>query len=186
MYEKTVESQVVFKGRLLTVEQQKVELESGTYAGREIVRHRGAVAVLARLPDARFVLVRQFRKPVEQELMEVVAGCLEGGEPPAACARREVREETGYTVKRLHALGRIYPTPGYCDEVLHLFYADLKPEPQPQRPDDDERVKVLHLSQAELEQHIASHAVRDAKTLAVWLRYEKSPWFTGGRSSPVS
>ena len=179
MYEKTVESETVFKGRLLTVEKQKVELESGTYASREVVRHRGAVAVLARLPDGQFVLVQQFRKPVEQELVEVVAGCLECGELPEECARREVREETGYTVLTIRPLGVLYPTPGYCDEVLHLFYADLDPLRQAQRPDDDERVKVLYFTAAELDRRLTTHAIRDAKTIALWLRYEKSPWFHG-------
>jgi len=171
MHEKTIRRRTVFKGRLLTVEHQIIELEQGVHASREIIRHRGAVAVLGRLPDQRFVLVRQYRKPVEKEMAEAVAGCLEKGELPRHSAIREVGEETGYAVTRLVALGRMYPSPGYCDEVLHLFYAELKPAQTGHRPDVDERVHPVYYSEQQLETMIRSGRMQDAKTIVLWAKY---------------
>jgi ADP-ribose pyrophosphatase len=170
MRERTLKSRTVFKGVLLHVDVEDVELEDGRRAEREILRHPPAVVVLARRPDGRFALVKQFRKPVEADLIEVVAGCLERGETPAAAARREVAEETGYKVRRLRRLGRVYSTPGCCDEVLHLFYAELSPAPAGHCPDDDEQVEVLFLDRDRVERMIARGEIADAKTLAVWFR----------------
>ena len=126
MLEKTVAVQTAFQGRLLTVECVTVELESGVLATRDIVRHRGAVAVLARQAAGRFVLVKQFSKPLERETIEIIAGCREAGETPEQTAVREVREETGYEVASLRPLGSLYPAPGYCTERLELYFAELQ------------------------------------------------------------
>ena len=169
--ERTIESTEIFRGRLLRVEVVKVELEPGKTGRREIVHHPGAVAVLARLPDRRLVLVRQYRKPIERDLLEVVAGCLDPGEDPDACAAREVREETGYAVASLRRLGAIYPVPGYSDERLHAYYAELQVTAGAPEPDEDERVAVEYLTEADLEGRIARGEIEDAKTLAIWLLY---------------
>lgn len=172
MPERTLQSRAVFRGRLLGVEVLRVALGDGRTGRREIVHHPGAVAVLCRRPDGRFVMVRQYRKPVERVLLEVVAGCLHPGEPPARCARREVREETGYRVRRLRRLGLIYPTPGYCDERLHLFFAELEAAPAAQSLDEDERVAPVAIAAPQLERLIRGGRIRDAKTLAAWLMYK--------------
>jgi len=171
-HERTVTSRCAYRGRILRVDELDVELENGRTAHREIVRHAAAVAVLARRPDGRFVLVRQFRKAAERVLLEVVAGGLEPGETPEACARRELREETGYGTVRIAPLGSIFLSPGYCDEVLHLFFAEVEATPAAPEPDDDERLEPVLLEEAELQAAAApGGSIEDSKTLAVWARY---------------
>lgn len=168
MSEKTVSSQRAFDGRLLKLDVLEVELDGGRRARREVVSHPGAVAVWSRLPDGRCVFVRQFRKAIEGELLEVVAGTLEPGEAPDACAAREVREETGYDVKSLAPLGFIYSAPGFCVERLHVFFAELAETGRPAAPDPDEALEVVRLTRDEWRALVARGEVRDAKTLAAW------------------
>ncbi|MBI2438428.1 MAG: NUDIX hydrolase [Lentisphaerae bacterium] len=171
MNEKTVGSQRVFNGKLLRLEVLEVELDGGRRARREIVRHPGAVAVWARVPDGRFVFVRQFRKAIEQELLEVVAGTRDAGETWEACARREIKEETGYTVKTLALLGSLFTAPGFCSEQIAIFYAELS-NGGATDPDPDERLEVVLLDETEWKAMIARGAIQDAKTWAAWGLYE--------------
>jgi len=180
MYE-TLKSETVFDGKLLKLELLEIDVGSGRTASREIVRHAGAVAALARIPDGRFVFVRQFRKAVEKELLEIVAGRLEPGEQPELCARRELKEETGYDVAELYSLGGVYNAPGYCSEKLYLFFAELRAERGAQACDEDEHVTVVLLSASEFEAQVAAGRIEDAKTLAAWLAFEKMK--TGGTES---
>ena len=173
MYEKTLTSTPAFSGRLLNVEVLEVELEPGVRSRREIVRHPGATAIVARIPDGRFVFVRQFRKPIETELLEIVAGGLEKGELPADCARREIKEETGHDVLSLRPLGTAYPAPGYTDEILHLFFAELSATRDAQHGDHDERITVEYLTEAEVEALLDQGAIHDGKTLAAWLLFTR-------------
>lgn len=173
MYEKTLKKRTVYKGRILDVEVQDVEMANGRPALREIVRHGGAVAVLARAPDGRFILVRQFRKPVEEVMLEVVAGNREPGEDAEACARRELEEETGFRAARIRRLGVIYPSPGYVDERIEVFYADVEPGKGERRPDEDEHLEVVFLERDEIIEKMRRNEVHDSKTLAAWLLYEK-------------
>ncbi|MEI6807263.1 MAG: NUDIX hydrolase [bacterium] len=167
MHEKTISAKVVFKGRLLTVEVLDVELENGVRTVREVVRHSGAVGVLAQLPDSSFVLVRQFRKPLECELIEIVAGGMEPGELPEDCAVRETREETGYETASVEKLGVVALAPGYSSEQLHLFYAKLA-QAGDVCPDPDEYVQVVRLMEAEIDGMIGRNEIKDAKTVAAW------------------
>lgn len=171
MKEKTIASKRKFNGRLIKVDLLKVELGNGRPARREIVRHPGAVAVLCRRPDGRFAFVRQFRKAVESELLEIVAGTREPNEGPAACARREVKEETGYNVVSLERLGCIYSAPGFCDEKIDIFFAELGPTGGRQRPDPDERIVLVSFSARQVEAMLAAGKIRDAKTLAAWMMF---------------
>jgi ADP-ribose pyrophosphatase len=156
LYERTLSSAPGFSGRLLNVEVLEVELEPGVRARREIVRHPGAAAVVARTPDGRFLFVRQFRKPLERETLEIVAGGLEKGESPDECARREVKEESGHEVLSLERLGQMYPAPGYTDEILHLFFAELAAGRGDQGGDHDERIAVEYLTADEIESKLAT------------------------------
>jgi ADP-ribose pyrophosphatase len=174
MHEKTIHAETAFEGKLVRLDVLDVELECGKRAVREIVKHPGATAILAQLPDERFVLVKQYRKAVESELLEVVAGILDPGEDPETCARRELKEETGYDAASLQSLGVIYPAPGYSEEVLHMFFAELAPERGPMRPDDDERLEVVWMSAETLESMIAAGEIRDGKTLAAWALYRRN------------
>lgn len=173
-HEKTLRAEIRYVGKIVSVEVQDVELETGQVAIREIVRHRGAVAVLPRRPDGRFLFVRQFRKPAEQMLLEVVAGVLELDEDPADAARRELREETGYEAATLRPLGEVYPSPGYIDERIRIFAAEVGERPGERALDHDERVEVVDLAGSEFEQLVRRGQVVDGKTLAVWTLYRAS------------
>ena len=183
MNEKTVSSQRIFNGRLLKLDVLEVELDNGRRARREIVRHPGAVAIWARVPDGRFVFVRQFRKAIEQELLEIVAGTREAGETPDACARREIREETGYAVKTMMPLGFIFTAPGFCTEQIFLFYAELA-KSGPADPDPDEHLDVVLLDEAAWKAMMARGAVQDAKTWAAWGMFQCQT--TGEKQAPNS
>lgn len=171
MHEKTRTSKTLYSGRILGLEVQEVELPNGKTALREIVRHRGAVAVLARRADGRFLFVRQFRKPVEQVLLEVVAGNREPGEPAETCARRELEEETGYRVRALEHLGFIYPSPGYVDERIDIFFAETEQAVGATKPDEDEMLELAVLTADEVAARIRNQEIHDAKTLAAWMMF---------------
>ena len=173
MNEKTISSRTAFEGRLLRLEVQEVALDNGVRTRREIVRHPGAVAVVARDGNDRFLFVRQFRKPIEQELLEIVAGCLEPGEEPEACARRELREETGVETRRLQLLGTLYTVPGYSNERMYVFAADVKDGRAGPAPDQDENVEPVWLPRREVEKRLRDGAFHDAKTVAAWCLFER-------------
>jgi ADP-ribose pyrophosphatase len=121
--EKFVASEEVFHGRLLKVRRDKVVLPNGVETTRELIRHPGAVAIVPVLEDGSIVFVKQYRYPVGTVLYELPAGKLEPGEDPDACAPRELSEETGYDAARLEYLTSIVTTPGFTDEVIHLYKA---------------------------------------------------------------
>lgn len=173
MQEQTIATRAGFEGRLLNVEVLDVRLPDGGRSTREIVRHPGAVVVLPRLPDGRFVFVRQFRKPVETVLLEAVAGTLDPGETPETCARRELLEETGYRATELVSLGRMVPAPGYTSEILHAFYARTAPDAGATSTDHDENIECVTLACDEFERRLDAGDVIDAKTLAVWLLWSR-------------
>ena len=168
MTEKTLATKTVFQGRALRIEVLDIELPGGRRSTREIVRHPGAVVVLAERPDGRFVLVRQYRSAIAEEMLEMVAGTLEPGEQPEVAARRELEEESGYVVESLRPLGVIVPCPGYSAERLHLFHARVGLQPGATRPDFDEQVAAVVMSRAEIEAAIASGELKDAKSIAIW------------------
>ena len=157
---------------VLRVESVEVELDSGVRSVREIVRHPGAAVVLAQLDDGRFVFVRQYRKAIEQATLEVVAGTLHPGEDPAACAHRELREESGYTARELIKLGVVLPAPGYTTERLHTYFARLDGKQGDLQTDHDEQVQVVYLTAADVERKLAAGEIEDAKTLSAWLLYK--------------
>jgi ADP-ribose pyrophosphatase len=175
LFEKTLTQQTLYSGRILALELQEVELPDGTRAPRELIRHAPAVGVLARRPDGAFVFVRQFRKAVEQVVLEIIAGICEPGEAPAATAARELREETGYTATQLMELGTVFATPGYVDERITLFFAELGEQPGATTHDADERVEPVVLHRAEVERLLDAGAINDAKTLAAWLLFIRMP-----------
>lgn len=162
--EPTLTAQVVFDGHVIRVEEHTVRLPNGSTATRELVFHPGAVAVVAELPGERLVLVEQFRKGPRKQLLELPAGKLNAGEDPAACARRELAEETGYEAQTMEQVYAFYTSPGFADERITLFYAaGLRPGPV--NPDEDEFVSVRTIGRDELQQVLDAGEVDDAKTL---------------------
>jgi ADP-ribose pyrophosphatase len=174
MTERTVATRTVFAGRVLQLDVLDVALPDGRRSTREIVRHRGAVVVLAERPDGCFVLVRQYRKALDETLLEMVAGGLEPGEAPETAARRELEEESGYVVETLRPLGTIVSCPGYSEERLHLFHACVGLQPGGTRPDFDEHLATVVMSRAEIEAAIEAGVLKDAKSLAIWYLANRS------------
>lgn len=173
MEEKTIRMKQIYEGRVVALEVHDVELSDGCRTVREVVRHGPAVAIVAEMTDGRFAFVRQFRKPVEKRMLEVVAGCCDPDEATDAAALRELREETGYEAAHLERLGAIYPSPGYVDERIEIYYARLAADPVGTDEDEDERVELVVLDRTQVEQFIRSDEVHDAKTLAAWALYER-------------
>ena len=171
MYEKTISSKTVFEGRILSVDVLEVELEDGRRSVREIVQHGVAVAIIPRLPDGRFVFIRQFRKAMERVCFEVVAGNCDPGEPEAVSAVRELREETGYISQTMELLGPIFPSVGYCTERIDLFFAEVS-EQGATAFDEDENIETVILTEAEMDEMIRTNQIADAKTLAAWMLYK--------------
>lgn len=172
--EPSLDVQSIYQGRVIEVEEHTVRLPNGRTAKREIVRHPGAVAIVAQTLDNRLVLVSQFRKGPDKTLLEIPAGKLEPGEDPADCARRELAEETGFVPGDLQLVYSFYTSPGFADERISLFYArDLSAGPD--HPDEDEFVTVHALTADELRQMLGSGQVDDAKTLVglLWWLYRR-------------
>lgn len=170
--EKTLGVERKYTGRIISVDLVDIELPDGRIAKREVVRHGNAVGVLARLPDGRFVLVKQYRKAAEEALIEIIAGGLEAGEDPEEGARRETAEETGYDVVKLEKLTTIICTPGYCEERIHLYFAELAEKQHDQDQDPDENVYPVVLTEAEFEEGIRNGSIFDSKTLSAWACYK--------------
>ncbi|HHW13872.1 MAG TPA: NUDIX hydrolase [Firmicutes bacterium] len=167
--EVTVAREEIFRGALLAVRREQVRLPDGRRATREIVAHAPAVAILAVDGEDRVLLVRQFRKPLEEALWEVPAGKVEPGEDPQECARRELAEEAGVTAERWSLVGRIATTPGFCDEVIHLFRAEGLHPVAGVEADPDEALEVKAVPWTEVLGMVERGELWDAKSLCLVL-----------------
>jgi ADP-ribose pyrophosphatase len=168
--EETLSSQKVFEGRAVKLRVDTVKLPNGRETTREIVEHEDCVAIVA-LDDAdNILLVKQFRKPVEKELLEIPAGGIDPGESPEDTVRREMREETGFLPQKVEKLGGFYSTPGFCTEYLYLYLAtDLVPKPL--KAEDTDGITLVRAPLAEIPGLISSGAICDAKSIAGLLAY---------------
>ena len=153
----------VHRGRVFRLVQESVTLPNGLTTTLEVIRHPGASAMVPMLEDGRVILIRQYRHAVGDMIWEIPAGTLAPGEDPLDCARREVREETGYEAGSLHKLGEMIPVPGYSDERIHLFLAtELRVAPQ--HLDDDEVLEVEPVPLKRALEMIGTGEIVDAKT----------------------
>jgi ADP-ribose pyrophosphatase len=163
--EKTLHREKLFSGRIIDLYMEDVELPNGKTSKREIIKHPGAVAVIAVTADNKIVMVRQYRKAMERTLVEIPAGKLEKGEEPVVTAKRELQEETGYTCEELEPLISFYTSPGFADELVHLFIAKgLRKDSEEHHLDEDEFVDLLEVSLEEAMDLIEKKEIYDAKT----------------------
>ncbi len=173
--EKKVRSRLLHRGRHFSFYQDEVELPEGRRTVRDIVGHPGAVAILPVLPDGRIVLVKQYRYATRKMLLEIPAGTLEPGEQPLECARRELREETGYEAGEMVNLLSCFMAPGYSSEAIHFFIArevgnDLE---------QDEEIEIETLMLEEAVNKVEENGIEDAKTvigiLYLYCKLERFP-----------
>ena len=163
LYEKPLRREEIFSGRVLHVHRDQVELPNGRTSDREIVDHPGGVGVLALDGEGNVLVVSQYRYAYGKVLREIPAGKLERGEDPYAAAMRELREETGAAADKLIPLGELYPSPGYCNEIIRIYLArnlswgetDL---------DDDEFLNLERVPFRILLEEVLSGEITDAKT----------------------
>ncbi|MCS7461598.1 NUDIX hydrolase [Paenibacillus doosanensis] len=170
--EVTISSQPVFQGKVISLQVDTVRLPNGETAQREIVKHPGAVAVLA-LKDDKMLVVEQYRKPLEKSQVEIPAGKLDPGEAPLEAAIRELEEETGYRAGTIRPICSFYTSPGFADEILHLFAAEELTKGEV-RLDDDEFLECEALTLEQAQQYIREGRISDAKTITAvyaWQAY---------------
>ncbi|MGF7030389.1 ADP-ribose pyrophosphatase [Paenibacillus mucilaginosus] len=160
----TISTQPVFQGKIISLQVDTVKLPGGGEATREIVKHPGAVAVLALTPEDKILMVEQYRKPLERSQVEIPAGKLDAGEDPLAAARRELQEETGYRCGKMRLLSSFYTSPGFADEIIHLYAAE-ELIPGTAQPDEDEFLNVEELTFDEAQEYIRDGRISDAKTI---------------------
>ena len=169
MREKTISSEVLYDGKIIKLHLDKVICPNGAEALREIVRHPGGVAVVAVDDDGYVYMVRQYRIPYDEIMLEVPAGKLDKGENPDVAACRELREETGLVADKIVFMGNFYPSVGFCDETLRMYIATGLNQGEAD-PDDDEFVEVEKIHIDTLADMIMDNKIRDGKTSASVLK----------------
>ncbi|WP_242219066.1 NUDIX domain-containing protein [Bacillus cereus group sp. BfR-BA-01380] len=164
--ERTIATEPIFDGRVIKVRVDEVVLPNGETSKREIVKHPGAVAIIAITDDEKIVLVEQYRKAMEKTLVEIPAGKLEQGEKPEVTAIRELEEETGYICEKMELITSFYTSPGFADEIVYVYVATgLKKKENKAALDEDEFVELMEVSLEEALQLIKEQRIHDAKTM---------------------
>lgn len=169
LVEQTLSSEKIFDGRILHVRLDTVRLPNGESAAREVVDHPGGVCVLALDEENRALLVSQFRYPYKKVLRELPAGKLEYGENPEEAAIRELKEETGAVAGEFRSLGELYPSPGYCGEIIRMYLARELTFGQAHL-DKDEFLNLERVPFGRLVEQALSGEIKDAKTIAAVLK----------------
>lgn len=163
--EKLIKSEDIFKGRIINVKVDTVEIaQNGNVATREIVEHPGGVGVVAITDEGKVCMVRQYRRPFDDMILEIPAGKLEWGEDHYDCGVRELEEETGYSAKEFVYLGMFYVSPGFCTEKIHIYLATGLTKGKT-NPDEDEFVEIYEYSLDETMKMIMDNRLTDAKTV---------------------
>ncbi|WP_123040873.1 NUDIX domain-containing protein [Cohnella candidum] len=164
-YEETLETKPIFQGRMISLQVDTVRLPDGGTATREIVKHPGAVAVLALVEGAsKMLVVEQFRKPLEKVQVEIPAGKLEPGEDPLEAAGRELEEETGFRASRLKHMQSFSTSPGFAEEIVHLYFADELTKGEVHL-DEEEFLTCEAITLEQAWQYVRDGRICDAKTL---------------------
>ena len=161
-------SERIFDGRILNLRVDTVALPGGGEATREVAEHRPACVIVPLDDDGDVLLVRQYRHAVGETLLEAPAGQVEEGELPEECARRELQEETGYAAADFRRIGAFWPSPGFCDQLMHAFLARRLTPGRP-APDEDENLEVVKYPLSRVLKMIGSGQIRDGKTIAAVL-----------------
>lgn len=174
--EKTIHSKEIFNGKVISLKVDDVLLPNGKEAKREIVNHPGAVAIIAITDEGKLVLVEQYRKALERSIIEIPAGKIDPGEQPEKTARRELEEETGYGCHELTYIQTFATSPGFADEIIHLYVAKgLYKVEEKAALDEDEFVSLMEVTIEEAEEMVKDQQIYDAKTAfaVLWMKCNK-------------
>lgn len=167
--EKPVKQEYKFKGKIVNLRVDDALLPNGNIAKREIVEHNGGVMVAPLDNEDNLYFVKQFRYPYMEIVTELPAGKLEKGEDPFEAGKRELKEETGAVANKYVSLGQLYPTPGYCGEIIHMYLATELSFGE-QNPDDDEFLEVYKIPLAKAVEMVLSGELKDSKTQTAILK----------------
>ena len=169
--EKTLSSEAIYEGKILDLYKDKISLPNGDESTREYIKHRGAVALVAFDENGDVILVKQYRYPIHDTLLEIPAGKLEKGEEILSAAIRELEEETGYKAESLTYLGKMLPAVGYSNEVIHIYLAEnlIKTNPH---PDEDEFINTIKMPLCKMEEMIDKNEITDSKTVFALYKYK--------------
>lgn len=164
LYEKTLSVETIYDGRIIHAHVDDVELENGTVTKREVVDHPGGVSVAVLTGKNELIFVRQFRYPYKKVLLELPAGKLEPGEDPFEAVKREQLEETGTRGDNYISLGEVYPTPGYCGEIIRLWACRAAEGQQELSLDEDEFLDTERIPLDRAVEMVCNNEIPDAKT----------------------
>ncbi len=162
--EETIGSQSIYSGKILSLRRDTIKIRDGKVAIREIVEHGGAVGIVPFTDEGKIILVKQFRKATNKELVEIPAGTLERGEDPIKCASRELEEETGYVASEIRRIISFYLAPGYSTEIMHIFHASGLRKTR-QKLEEDEEVELINVELDEAISMVRRNEIEDAKTI---------------------
>ena len=168
LQEKKITGKTLYDGKIISLNLDEVELPDGSTSFREYVKHSGGAAILL-IKDNKVLLVKQFRYAYNKEIYEIPAGKLNKDEDPKVAATRELEEETGYKAELVH-MADIYPTPGYTDEIIHIYHAQ-KYEFVGQKLDEGEFLNCQFIDIETVLKMIESGEIADAKTIIAVYKY---------------
>lgn len=163
LLEKTISQSYAFEGRILKTRVDQAQLPNGNLVSREVIEHPGGVAIAALTEKRELLFVQQFRYPYGKVVLELPAGKLEKGEDPLEAGKRELKEETGAVGKDYRFLGEVYPSPGFCDEILYLYACQVDTLGE-NNPDEDEFLEVERIPLKKAVEMVLSNEIPDAKT----------------------
>lgn len=161
--EKPLKQDYLYRGKIVNLRVDNAELPDGTTALREVIEHPGGVCVAALTEKEELLFVEQFRYPYMETVLELPAGKLEYGEDPFEAGKRELLEETGAAAENYRDLGKLYPTPGYCGEIIHMYLAENLTFSE-QHLDEDEFLEVRRIPLEQAFQMVMRNEIRDSKT----------------------
>ena len=181
LYEKTLEQTYVHRGRIINLRVDKAELPNGQTCTREVVEHSGGVTVAALTDENELLFVKQYRYPYSEVVLELPAGKLEPGEDPFKAGIRELKEEAGATAAKYIDLGKYYPSPGYCGEVIQLYGATELTFSE-QDLDEDEFLEVERIPLMKAVEMVLNNEIPDGKTQTAVLKMAMRVWYTAGNT----
>ena len=167
--EKPITQEYKFKGKIVNLRLDEALMPNGKTAMREVVEHNGGVMVAPLDSEYNLYFVKQFRYPYMEVVTELPAGKLEKGEDPFEAGKRELKEETGAVAQKYTSLGKLYPTPGYCGEIIHMYLAENLSFGE-QNPDEDEFLEIYKISLEDAYKMVMNNEIKDSKTQTAVLK----------------